>query len=175
MGVIIWSGTISVQPHFLYITDPYAEVQQFSNNTHFGWMQPRKFLLHSNWDYNFNRNLEGSNFGRFVVRWAQKHKKISSVWGRQLLGGRELCRGVKYNKACILNTHHLAGRNIWTNEQKCLSLNGSTTIEKSQLYLAEGLRGKQGMLLSSPSLIQSVLTTETAGRVLLAKSSAETQ
>lgn len=46
---------------------------------------------------------------------------------------------------------------------------------KNQLYLAEGLRGKQCMLLSSPSLIQFVLTTETAGKVALAESSTEMQ
>lgn len=36
---------------------------------------------------------------------------------------------------------------------------------EKNLYLAEGLRGKQWMLLYSPSLIQVVLTIETAGSV----------
>lgn len=42
---------------------------------------------------------------------------------------------------------------------------------KNKFNLAKELHGKLWMLLSPPSLIQLVLTTETAGSVVLAESS----
>lgn len=101
MGVIIWNVTISVLSRFFYITAPYMEVLQFSNNIHSGWMLPCKLLLHSNCDYNFNRNLEASNFGRFMAGGVQEHKKLRQLEAGSYSGSKKLWRGVQYNNSHI--------------------------------------------------------------------------
>lgn len=102
-------------------------------------------------------------------------KKLHQLRQGSYLGGRELWGGVRYNNSC-LPKYSRPGRwkhmNKWT---KMFVIKWQHHQRKNKLNLAEGLHGKLWMLLSSPSLILFVLTTETAGSVVLAESSTKMQ